>query len=113
ARSACVSVAEDLTLQHTKLVAQKQDLDLLLPLRPTPKRNQLEQPAQRPLRERENHAPRTTRHGIRAHPSPIHRHTPSRTSPESELSAPTGSLRLSCREFQALTLTESHALHLV
>jgi hypothetical protein len=60
----------DLTLQHTKLVAQQQDLDLLLPLRPTPKRNQLEQPAQRPVRERENHAPRTTRHGIPAYPSP-------------------------------------------
>jgi hypothetical protein len=52
----------DLTLKDSKLVTQQQDLDLLLPLRPTPEHDQLEQPAQRPIHEREKHAPRTTRH---------------------------------------------------
>jgi hypothetical protein len=54
----------DLTLQHAKLVAQQQDLDLFLSLRATPEHDQLEQPARRPVREREDHAPRTTRHRI-------------------------------------------------
>jgi hypothetical protein len=34
----------DLTLQHAKLVAQQQDLDLFLSLRATPEHDQLEQP---------------------------------------------------------------------
>ena len=50
------------TLQHPQLVAQKQDLDLLLPLRATPQNDQLKQPSQRPIHKREEHTPRTTRH---------------------------------------------------
>src|SRR5262249_35878514 len=65
----------DLTLKYAKLVAQQQDLDLLLSLRPVPEREQLKQPTQRPVREREDHAPRTTRHGIRPYRSPTHKRT--------------------------------------
>jgi hypothetical protein len=55
-------------------VAQQQDLDLLLSLRTTPKHQQLEQPAHRPVRQREDHAPRT-RHRIDPIHHPTHRHT--------------------------------------
>jgi len=52
----------DLTLQYPQLVPQKQDLDLFLPLRTMPEHDQLQQPAQRPVHERQNDAPRTTPH---------------------------------------------------
>jgi hypothetical protein len=41
----------DLPLEHTQLVAQQQDLDLLLTLRAKPKHDKLEQPPQRPLKK--------------------------------------------------------------
>jgi hypothetical protein len=41
---------------------QQQDLNLLLPLRATPKHDQLEQSPKRPVHERQDHALRTTRH---------------------------------------------------
>jgi hypothetical protein len=47
----------DLTLQHAKMVAQQQDLNLLLMLRTTPKRHQLEHPAQRPSTRTKEHSP--------------------------------------------------------
>jgi hypothetical protein len=43
-----------LTLQNPQLVPQQQDLDLFLSLRTPPEHDQLEQPAQRPIHEREN-----------------------------------------------------------
>ena len=52
----------DLTLQHEKLMAQQQDLDLFLPPRPTPHDDQLEQPPQRPIQKRERDPIRTAYH---------------------------------------------------
>src|SRR6266545_4401330 len=43
----------DLTLQHPQLMAQQQDLDLLLPLRTEAENDQLEQPPQRPVEQRD------------------------------------------------------------
>jgi hypothetical protein len=52
----------DLTLQHPQLVPQQQDLDLLLPLRTTPEHNQLKQPPQRPVKQRNRDTLGPTRH---------------------------------------------------
>jgi hypothetical protein len=52
----------DLPLKHSQLVAEEKDLDLLLPLSPTPEHDQLKQPPKRPIEKRQNHASRTTRH---------------------------------------------------
>lgn len=52
----------DLTLEHMQLVAKEKDLDLLLALRTTPKHGQLQQPPQRPVQKRQNHASSPTRH---------------------------------------------------
>ena len=59
----------DLTLQHAKLVAQQQDLDLLLPLGATPEHDELEQPPQRPIEKRQHHTLTTTRHRRRPYRS--------------------------------------------
>src|SRR6266536_3293230 len=50
----------DLPLQHEQLVAQHEDLDLLLTLRPQPQHEQLQQPPQRPVQKRQHGASRTT-----------------------------------------------------
>ncbi len=50
----------DLALEHVQLVAQNEDLDLLLPVRAHPQHKQLQQPPQHPVQEQEHRAPRTT-----------------------------------------------------
>jgi len=52
--------APDLPLQHPQLVAQHQDLDLLLTLRAQPQHKQLQQSPQHPIEKRQHHAPRMT-----------------------------------------------------
>jgi hypothetical protein len=46
----------NLTLQYPQLLAQHQNLDLLLRLRPTSEHDQLEQPPQRPIEKRQERA---------------------------------------------------------
>ena len=76
-----------LTLEHEKLMAQQQDLDLLLPLRAKPQNDQLEQAPQRPIQKRQNHTPRTPRH--LALTLPLNHETPTRpTQGETEVPAP-------------------------
>ena len=57
----------DLPLQHAQLVAQDEDLDLLLALRPHPQNEQLQQPPQHPVEKRQHHALRTTHLDRRAY----------------------------------------------
>ena len=52
----------DLPLEHSQLVAQEQDLDLLLALRAEPKHDKLEQPPQRSVKKGK-HDPARTKHG--------------------------------------------------
>jgi hypothetical protein len=52
----------DLTLQHLQLMAEQENLDLLLPLRTTPKHEQLKEPPKRPVEERKRDALRPARH---------------------------------------------------
>src|SRR5436190_9523874 len=52
--------APDLPPQHPQLMAQHQDLDLLLTLRAQPQHKQLQQPPQHPIEKRQHHAPRMT-----------------------------------------------------
>ena len=54
--------AGDLPLQHTQLMPEQQNLDLLLPLGPTPEYEQLEEPPQRPIEEPDSDALGPTRH---------------------------------------------------
>jgi hypothetical protein len=52
----------DLPLEHAQLMAQQQDLDLLLPLGTTPQDHKFQQPPQRAVEKGQSHSPRTTRH---------------------------------------------------
>jgi hypothetical protein len=52
----------DQALQHLQLVAEQQNLDLLLPLGATAKYEQLEEPTQRPVEQRDRNALAPTRH---------------------------------------------------
>jgi hypothetical protein len=51
----------DLTLEHAQLVAQQQNLDLLLPLRAKTEHDQVEQAPQRPVDQTNRHTLRPTR----------------------------------------------------
>src|SRR6266511_5951610 len=85
----------DLTLQYSNLMAQQQDLDLLLPLRPAPKHDQLQQPSQRPVANERT----TPRERPATHLTLSARRTrrPQDAATESELSAPTRSGRTTLR----------------
>jgi len=52
----------DLPLEHSQLVAQQQDLDLLLAPRAEPEHDKLEQPPQRPVKKGK-HDPARAKHG--------------------------------------------------
>jgi hypothetical protein len=52
----------DLPLEHHQLMTEKKNLDLLLPLRATPKNEQLKKSPQRPVHQRHRNALRPTGH---------------------------------------------------
>jgi len=80
----------DLTLEHPQLMAEQQDLDLLLPLRTPPEDDRLEKPPQRPIEKTHNHAPETTRHRHRPYRSNDHDPLHTTRNTEFEFPAPTG-----------------------